>query len=107
MFDLNLEPDGAGWLNVYISLDGESWNFTASDLGPDLCTRLVVAAGRLRESVVEGFFAETIDMYGEPDGMTLYITKEEGKVIVRLYYTADADSAPKGALGDCLKRIES
>ncbi len=107
MFDLSLEPEGAGWLKVHVSLDGESWDFTASELGLDPCTQLVVAAVRLHESLAEGSFAETIDMYGEPEGMTLYVTEEEGKVIVRLYYIADADSAPKGALGECLKRVES
>ena len=107
MLNIHLEPEGAGWLKAHISLGDESWDFLASDLGSNLCEQLVFTAIRLNERNTEQFLAEQIDMYGEPAGLTLYITREEGKVIIRLYYKEDADLASKGTLGDCLKKVES
>ena len=107
MFDKRLEPEGAGWLNVHIGLDGESWDFVADSLGPNLCESLVSAAAQLHGRVAEGFLYAVIEWYGEPEGLILYITEEEEKVIVRLYYIEDADCVPKGTLGDCLKKAES
>ena len=107
MFILILKPEGAGWLKVQVGLDGESWDFTASDLGPDLCEQLLFASTRLIEKSTEGPVAATIEMYGEPELLTVYITEEEENIILRLYYLENADIVPKGELGECLKKIQS
>ncbi len=89
-------------------MDGESWDFAADSLGRNLCESLVVAAAGLHGRVEDGFIAD-VELYGGPDSdcLILYITVEEEKVIVRLYYIEDADFVPKGTLGDCLKKAES
>src|SRR5262249_35593534 len=91
-------------MKVRISFDGQSWDFVASDLGPDLLLKLLLVATEFRVGVKERASAGKIEMYGEPEGMTLWINEEDGSIILRLFHIANF---AKGELGQRLGTIVS
>lgn len=106
MFKLSLHLEGAGYLEATVVVGNLTKTFIASELGSNLCSELVHTAIRLKDTTGNCVYS-IVEMYGEPDGLTLYFTVEEGRLIIRLYYTEDFDSIRKEQYGECLVKIES